>query len=114
MDESCIFCRIAAGQLPSQKVYEDDDLVVFKDIHPAAPVHLLIVPREHIPTLSDVTAEHQPLLGKMMALAPRLAVEQGASNGMRTVVNSGPDGGQVVWHLHMHVLGGPRPWKTPG
>jgi histidine triad (HIT) family protein len=114
MDENCIFCRIAAGQIPSKKVYEDDDLIVFHDIRPAAPIHLLVVPREHITALSEVDTSHIPLLGKMLALAPRLAVEQGATNGFRTVINSGRDGGQVVWHLHMHVLGGAQPWKTPG
>jgi histidine triad (HIT) family protein len=74
-------------------------------------VHLLIIPRQHIAGLGDVTAEHEVMLGRMMTLAPRLAAEQGASNGFRTVINTGPDGGQEVYHLHMHVMGGPRPWK---
>ncbi|CAN5172543.1 histidine triad nucleotide-binding protein [soil metagenome] len=114
MDDNCIFCKIAAGTIPSKLVYQDDDLIAFHDIRPAAPLHLLVVPREHIAMLADVQPAHQPLLGKMLALAPKLAVEYGATNGFRTVINSGEDGGQVVWHLHMHVLGGARPWNTPG
>lgn len=107
----CIFCKIVAGTIPSRKIYEDEDLIVFHDIRPAAPIHLLIVPREHIPTLADCRAEHERLLGKMMLLAPKLAREQGAENGFRVVVNNGEDGGQEVYHLHVHVLGGPRPWR---
>lgn len=110
-DPNCIFCKIAAGEIPSRKVYEDEDLIVFHDIRPAAPMHLLIVPREHIPTLADSNPAHQALLGKMLLLAPKLAQENGATNGFRVVVNNGPDGGQEVYHLHVHVLGGPRPWK---
>jgi histidine triad (HIT) family protein len=110
-DPNCLFCRIAAGQIPSSKVYEDDELLAFKDIHPAAPVHLLIIPKVHIASLADADDGHAALLGRMLALAPRLAREQGAMNGFRTVINTGPDGGQEVYHLHMHVMGGPRPWK---
>lgn len=110
-DPNCIFCKIAAGEIPSRRVYEDDDVIVFHDIRPAAPIHLLIVPREHIPTLADAHDAQQALVGKMLLLAPRLAKEQGAVNGFRVVVNNGPDGGQEVYHLHVHVLGGPRPWK---
>jgi histidine triad (HIT) family protein len=110
-DPTCIFCKIAAGQIPSQKVYEDDALLAFKDIHPAAPVHLLIIPKAHIVSLDEVDASHEALLGRMLTLAPRLAREQGASNGFRTVINTGPDGGQEVHHLHLHAMGGPRPWK---
>ena len=110
-DPNCIFCRIAAGEIPAQKVYEDDELIAFKDIRPAAPVHLLIIPREHIATLADAEPRHQALLGRMALLAPKLAREHGADNGFRTVINTGPDGGQEVYHLHMHVMGGPRPWK---
>jgi len=111
-DPNCLFCRIASGEIPAQKVYEDDELIAFKDIRPAAPVHLLIIPRQHVAGLGDVTAEHAGLAGPHAdAWAPRLAVEQGATNGFRTVINTGTDGGQEVYHLHLHVMGGPRPWK---
>ena len=111
MSSSCLFCRIARGEIPSRKVYEDDEVVAFHDIHPAAPVHLLMVPKEHVDNLMDAHARHEMLLGRMMLLAPRLAREQGATDGFRIVINNGPDGGQEVYHLHVHVLGGPRPWK---
>ena len=111
VDSNCIFCKIVAGQIPSKKVYEDDDILAFHDIQPWAPVHVLIVPREHIATLSDAGPQHEALLGRMLALAPRLMRELGVVNGFRTVINTGPDGGQEVYHLHMHVMGGPRPWK---
>ncbi len=118
--DNCIFCKIAAGTIPSKKVYEDEDLVVFHDINPAAPMHLLVVPREHIPTLADCTDRHQALLGKMLLLAPRLANENGGgyvdaadgpAGGFKSLFNTGPDGGQEVYHLHLHVMGGPRPWR---
>ncbi|MDO9316510.1 MAG: histidine triad nucleotide-binding protein [Burkholderiaceae bacterium] len=110
-DPNCIFCKIIAGQIPSRKAYEDEDVLVFHDIHPWAPVHLLIIPKLHIATHADVAPEHERLLGKMLLLAPRLAKEHGADNGFRTIINTGRDGGQEVYHLHMHVIGGPRPWK---
>jgi histidine triad (HIT) family protein len=119
--ENCIFCKIAAGEIPAKRVHEDDDLIVFHDINPAAPVHLLIVPREHIPSLADCDERHSALLGKMMLLAPKLAqqhgcgLEVGASGklagGFKTLFNTGPNGGQEVYHLHLHVFGGPRPWR---
>ncbi|MCK7497148.1 MAG: histidine triad nucleotide-binding protein [Comamonadaceae bacterium] len=108
----CIFCRIANGEIPSKKVYEDDEVLVFHDIHPAAPVHLLMVPKQHVDSLDHgAGSSTSALLGKMLVLAPRLAREQGATDGFRIVINNGPDGGQEVYHLHVHVLGGPRPWK---
>ena len=110
-DPNCIFCKIVSGQVPSRQVYQDQELVVFTDIHPAAPVHLLMVPREHFDNLGTAQPAHEGLLGRMLLLAPRLAREQGASDGFRVVINNGPDGGQEVYHLHAHVLGGPRPWK---
>lgn len=110
-EATCIFCRIVRGEVPSKKVYEDEELIVFHDINPAAPVHLLMVPKEHFATLADARPEHERLLGKMLLFAPRLAREQGVTNGFRVVANNGPDGGQEVYHLHLHVLGGPRPWK---
>lgn len=107
----CIFCKIVRGDIPSNKVHEDDALIAFHDIRPAAPVHLLIVPKVHIPTLSDTDDGHVTLLGKMLRLAPTLAAAHGAQGGFKTLINTGKDGGQEVWHLHMHVLGGPRPWQ---
>ena len=109
-DPDCIFCKIVAGQIPCHKVHEDDELLVFHDIAPWAPVHFLVVPKTHIATMYDTGDEHAAMMGRMMALAPRLAKEQGVVNGFRIVVNTGRDGGQEVQHLHMHVMGGPRPW----
>lgn len=111
MTDACIFCRIVRGDIPSKKVYEDEEVLVFHDINPAAPVHLLMVSKEHVENLLSAEPRHQALLGKMLLLAPRLAREQGATDGFRIVINNGPDGGQEVYHLHVHVLGGPRPWK---
>jgi len=101
----CIFCKIVKGDIPSNKIYEDEELIVFNDIHPLAPVHFLIVPKEHIESLAACTPEHQPLLGKMLLLAPRLAKEQGLP-GFRTMINTGREGGQEVFHIHVHVFGG--------
>ena len=109
-DPACIFCKIVAGQIPSKKAYEDAELLAFHDIHPWAPVHVLIVPKQHIATLSDIAPEHEALLGHMLVLAPKLMRELGVINGYRTLINTGRDGGQEVYHLHMHVMGGPRPW----
>ena len=119
--DDCIFCKIAAKKIPSKIIFEDDDVIALHDINPAAPVHFLIVPKQHIPTLSDCTEEHAALLSKMMLLAPRLAQELGcayvsdaqgsARGGFKTQFNTGPDGGQEVYHLHLHVMGGARPWR---
>ena len=119
--DNCIFCKIVAKQIPAKIVYEDDDVIAFNDINPAAAVHLLIVPKKHIATLADCTSVDQTLLGKMSLLAPQLAAEQGCAysadaegagrGGFKTLFNTGPDGGQEVYHLHMHVVGGARPWK---
>lgn len=103
---SCLFCKIVAGELPSTQVYHDDQVVVFKDIQPKAPVHLLIVPREHIMSLNELEEQHDKLLGHMLRLLPRIAIEQGLHSGFRTVINTGIGGGQVVFHLHLHLLGG--------
>ena len=110
-DPNCIFCKIIAGQIPCKKAFENDVLLAFHDINPWAPVHVLVIPKQHIKTLSDVGPEHVALLGRMLATAPQLMRELGVENGFRTVVNTGPDGGQEVYHLHMHVMGGPRPWN---
>ena len=119
--DNCLFCKIADKKIPSTIVYEDEDLLAFKDINPAAPVHLLVIPKKHFSTLSDCSANEAPLLGKMLALAPRLADEFGcavsydadgaATGGYKTLINSGPNGGQEVYHLHLHVIGGPHPWR---
>ncbi len=109
-DPNCLFCKIVAGTIPARKVFEDDELIAFHDIKPWAPVHVLVIPKTHIATLSDVGPGHEALLGRMLGLAPRLMRELGVLNGFRTVLNTGPDGGQEVYHLHMHVMGGPRPW----
>lgn len=116
--DNCIFCKIAAKQIPAKVIYEDDDVLAFHDINPAAPVHFLVVPKKHLATLADCKEEDAPLLGKMSLLAPKLAQElgcgydaaDGGKGGFKTVFNTGPDGGQEVYHLHMHVVGGPRPW----
>ena len=114
-DANCIFCKIVAGQIPSRKVYEDDDVFAFHDIQPWAPVHFLIVPKRHIVSMAHLTGEDAALMGKIMTLAPRLAQEQGCNpypeGGFRAVINTGAEGGQEVHHLHVHVIGGPRPWK---
>lgn len=113
-DSSCIFCRIARGEIPSRKVYEDEEIFAFHDINPSAPVHFLMIPKKHIPSLAQVGVEDAALLGRMMVLAPKLALEQGCNpypdGGFRVMVNTGTEGGQEVHHLHLHVKGGPRPW----
>ncbi len=109
-DPSCIFCKIIAGQIPARKAYEDDELLVFHDIAPWAPVHLLVIPKEHVPTMYELEETHAPLLGRMLSMAPKLMREQGVTNGFRTQINTGADGGQEVQHVHMHLIGGPRPW----
>ena len=109
-DPNCIFCKIVAGQIPAKKVYEDAELLAFHDIHPWAPVHFLLIPKQHVATLYDAGPEHEALFGRMLGLAPRLMRELGVLDGFRTVVNTGRNGGQEVFHLHMHVMGGPRPW----
>ena len=95
-------------------MFEDDEILAFHDIHPAAPVHFLLIPKLHLASLSDSQPEHTALLGRLLTLAPRLAAEQGAVNGFKTIINTGHDGGQEVHHLHVHVLGGPRPWQRGG
>ena len=110
----CIFCKIAAGEIPSRKVYEDEDIYVFHDISPWAPIHFLMIPKRHIPSMAQLEPQDAALMGKIMALAPKLALEQGCEpypkGGFRVVVNTGENGGQEVHHLHVHVMGGPRPW----
>ena len=107
--ENCVFCKIVRGEIPSRKVYEDDDILAFHDIHPAAPVHFMLIPKAHVDSLAHVGEAHEKVLGKMMVLAHRLAEEQGSPDGFRTIVNTGRIGRQDVAHLHMHVLGGRDP-----
>ena len=109
-DPNCIFCKIVAGQIPARKAHEDDQLLVFHDIAPWAPVHVLIIPKRHITTMYDTTEGDAAMLGRMTALAPKLMRDLGVTNGFRIVVNTGRDGMQEVQHVHMHVMGGPRPW----
>lgn len=106
MADNCIFCKIARGEIPSKKVYEDDELFAFHDIHPVAPVHFMLVPKLHVASLLETDDSHTALLGRMLVLAPRLAKQQGLDNGFRTVINTGKGGGQEVFHLHIHVIGG--------
>jgi histidine triad (HIT) family protein len=102
----CLFCKIVRAEIPCRKVYEDDEVLAFHDIHPVAPVHFMLVPKLHLATLDDARDIHAALLGKMMLLASRLAKEQGLNNGFRTVINTGKGGGQEIFHLHIHVIGG--------
>ena len=106
----CLFCKIVAGQIPSRKVHEDEQVLAFHDIQPWAPVHILIVPKQHITSMVDVGPEQQALLGHMLAIGPRLMRELGVTNGYRHLINTGADGRQEVKHLHLHLMGGPRPW----
>jgi histidine triad (HIT) family protein len=106
--KDCLFCKIAAGEIPAAKVFEDDQVVVFKDIHPKADVHLLMVPRVHIASLDDLDESHDAVMSHMMRLLPRIAKEQGLNTGFRTIINTGPGGGQEIYHLHLHLMGGRR------
>ena len=113
-DPACLFCRIVAGKIPSKVVYQDEDIFVFHDINPWAPVHFLMIPKMHIPSLAHVGPEHAALLGRMMTLAPKLALQEGCNpypeGGFRMLINTGAEGRQEVHHLHIHLMGGPRPW----
>lgn len=102
----CVFCKIVRGEIPSKRAYEDELVLAFHDIRPVAPVHVLVIPKSHVASLTDCSAKHEAVLGRMLALAPRLARDLGASDGFRTIVNTGRDGRQEVYHLHMHVIGG--------
>lgn len=107
--ESCIFCKIVRGEIPSKKIYEDADIFAFHDIHPLAPVHFMIIPKQHVASLAECDSSHEAVLGKMLGIASRLAREQGSADGFRTIINTGRVGRQEVYHLHMHVIGGPEP-----
>jgi histidine triad (HIT) family protein len=105
--DNCLFCKIVRGEIPSSKVYEDADILAFHDIHPIAPVHFMIIPKQHIASLAESNMSHQAILGKMLAIAPRLAREQGSPDGFRLIINTGRVGRQEVYHLHVHIVGGP-------
>lgn len=102
----CLFCKIRDGEIPSDKVYEDDKVFVFRDINPKAEVHLLMIPREHLASLEELQPAHDALVGHMLRLLPQLAQQQGLDSGFRTIINTGKGGGQEVFHLHIHLLGG--------
>jgi len=108
-DPSCLFCKIVAGEIPAKKVYEDEDVLAFHDIRPLAPVHFMLIPKAHVASLYEAGMDHHRALGKMLALAGELARKEGASDGFRTIINTGRVGHQEVYHLHMHVIGGPDP-----
>ena len=110
----CIFCKIVAGTIPAAKLYDDDQAIAFADIAPAAPVHFLVVPKQHMVSLAHTARADAALLGHLLALAAELAAAKGLSQGFRTVINSGADGGQTVDHLHIHVLGGRQMHWPPG
>jgi len=105
VDPNCLFCKIVAGQIPSEKVYEDDLLLAFKDIHPQAPFHCLVIPKVHVATLNDFSPAQEGLLGSLLLTAKRLAGEEGLP-GYRIAMNVNREGGQVIFHAHLHVLGG--------
>ncbi|HUJ88440.1 MAG TPA: histidine triad nucleotide-binding protein [Burkholderiales bacterium] len=106
-DPNCVFCKIVRGEIPAKKLYEDDDVLAFHDIRPLAPVHFMLIPKEHVASLYEAGMAQHRALGKMLALAGQLARKEGASDGFRTIINTGRVGNQEVYHLHMHVIGGP-------
>lgn len=115
MAEDCIFCKIAAGRIPSTGVYSDEEFYAFRDTHPLAPTHVLLIPRRHIAKITDAKAEDDALLGRLLLKANEIAVQEGlAENGFRLAINCGAWGGQVVFHLHVHILGGRRMSDTLG
>ena len=113
--EDCIFCKIAAGDIPSDKVYEDDTVVAFRDINPQAPTHILVIPREHIATINDLQPQDEAIVGRMYGAVREIAAREGvAEAGFRTVFNCNEAGGQVVFHIHLHLLGGRMMHWPPG
>lgn len=107
--DNCIFCKIVRGEIPSRKVYEDDEILAFHDIKPVTPVHFLMIPKEHVESMAHLEDRHAAVIGRLAVLAQRLAVEQGSSDGFRFISNIGRVGRQDVAHLHFHVLGGTEP-----
>ncbi|MBS0346914.1 MAG: histidine triad nucleotide-binding protein [Proteobacteria bacterium] len=107
--QDCLFCRIVRGEIPAAKVYEDDEVLAFKDIQPQRPVHVLVIPKKHVTSLAHATPEDIPVFGKMLVLANQIAVDQGSTDGFRSIINTGRVGGQEVMHVHMHIVGGQEP-----
>lgn len=106
---NCIFCKIVQGELPAKKVHEDDLIVAFHDIQPQAPLHLLVIPKAHVSSMAELDETHEAAMGRLMVVAGRLAREHGCTEGFRVIANTGEVGLQEVYHLHLHVLGGPSP-----
>jgi histidine triad (HIT) family protein len=107
----CIFCKIVAGEIPSKKLYEDDDVIAFWDIAPQAPVHFLVIPKKHIAAPTDVTEPDDKIVGKMIRIGAQLAEENGTGDAFRVIFNNGAKAGQVVFHIHLHIIGGrEKPW----
>lgn len=111
-DPSCLFCRIASGELPSDRVLETEHVVAFRDIDPKAPTHILVIPRHHLPSLEGLEDRHAETIGRLHVAAARIAREEGLDDGWRAVINVGADAGQTVFHVHLHLLGG-RPLRWP-
>lgn len=107
--QDCLFCRIVRGEIPAAKVHEDELVLAFKDIQPQRPVHVLVIPKKHITSLAQATEDDTEVLGRMLVVANRIAVDQGSPDGFRSIINTGSIGGQEVMHVHMHVVGGQEP-----
>lgn len=115
MSEDCLFCKIMAGEIPSEKIHEDNLCIAFHDISPQAPTHVLIIPREHISSLDEADKSHREMLGHLLVTAAEIAREKNfANDGYRVVINTNDDGGQTVFHLHVHLLGGRQFVFPPG
>ena len=110
----CLFCKIRDGAIPSKQVYQDDRALAFRDINPQAPTHILIIPRKHIPSVNEITEEDDALVGHLHRVAAKLAADEGLTGGHRVLFNTGPDAGQTVFHLHLHLLGGRQLGWPPG
>ena len=104
----CIFCKIIAGEIPSKKAYEDDTMLAFYDINPQAPVHILVIPKAHIPSIDGITADNSAVVAKIFEMIPKIAADAGLANGYRVISNCGDDACQTVKHLHFHILGGKK------
>lgn len=105
----CVFCKIIAGEIPSTQVYQDELVTAFRDINPVSPIHILIIPNQHIASVNDLTSEDEPLMGHLFVVAKQIAKQEGvAESGYRLIINTGSDGGQEVFHIHLHLLGGQR------